>query len=77
MWPNLIRGYSTDHFPSEDGGDGNEEGREPDEFDEELILANYKNLFWTRLIRIEGYEPGHNRKFKMGPDIVEECSVVL
>ena len=26
---------------------------------------------------IEGYETGINRKFKLGPDLVEECMAVI
>ena len=84
LWPGLIRGYSTDHFSSQNDqpsepidGDGSGESGESNEFNEEQILVDYKNLFWTRLIRIEGYESGHSRKYKMGPDIVEECVAVI
>ena len=44
--------------------------------DEELILEEYDKLFWTRLMVITGYEAEHERKYSLGPDIIEECQEV-
>ena len=48
--------------------------------DEEQLVEDYSRLFWTRLMTIEpqtawhvGYELGQERKWPLGPDIVEEC----
>ena len=40
------------------------------------MLDFYNNSYWTRLMAIENYESNANRKFALGPDIVEECEEV-
>ena len=45
--------------------------------DEEQLLLNHKNLYWTRLMVIENYEADHERKWPLGPDLVEECQAVV
>ena len=45
--------------------------------DEEQLLLNHKNLYWTRLMVIENYEADHERKWSLGPDLVEECQAVV
>ena len=47
------------------------------------MQLDYKNLYWTRLISIEGFEPSpdilaDDQRFRwpLGPDIVEECNSV-
>ena len=40
------------------------------------MLDFYNNSYWTRLMTIENYESGVDRKFGIGPDIVEECEEV-
>ena len=77
FWPNLVRGYSTDHFPSQDDSDNSGGRDQSEDFDEQELLAENKNLCWTRLFPIEGYETGLCRKFKLGPDLVEECKAVI
>lgn len=54
-----------------------EDGSSSDEVDEQRLLKDYKNLHWTRLIAIEGYAAGFDRKFALGPDIVEELQALL
>ena len=44
--------------------------------DEDEILAEYRLLSWTRLMRIEDFEEGQERKIPLGPDVVEECQAV-
>ena len=44
--------------------------------DEELLLEEYDKLFWTRLMVIQDYAAEHERKYPMGPDIIEECQEV-
>ena len=46
-------------------------------------MADYRNLYWTRLMQVEGFEPsmetdGDHQPYRwpLGPDIVEECSAV-
>ena len=52
------------------------EGAHAHVLDPEQILIDYKNLFWTRLMTIQDYESGISRKYKLGPDIIEECQAV-
>ena len=44
--------------------------------DEEQITEHFRHLFWTRLLVINGYETGGERKWPLGPDIIEECQAV-
>ena len=44
--------------------------------DDDQLLKDYKNLYWTRLMQVEDYEAGMDRKLPMGPDIVEACQSV-
>ena len=41
--------------------------------EEEQLLVDYRNLYWTRLMCIADYELDQERKWPMGPDLVEEC----
>ena len=80
VWPDLVRAISGDQANSLDASDdrgqeGSDSGRSQD-FDAEQVLIDYKNLSWTWLMTIEDYEPGISRKFRLGPDIVEECNAV-
>ena len=43
------------------------------DIDEEEILEQLRLLSWTRLMSIEGYQTGEERKWPLGPDVVEEC----
>ena len=40
------------------------------------MLEDYRTLSWTRLMIINDYEVGQQRKWPLGPDIVEECQAV-
>ena len=44
--------------------------------DEEQLLLDFKNLYWTRLMSIEDFEDDKDRKWPIGPDVVEECQAV-
>ena len=51
--------------------------------DEDQLLEDYRTLSWTRMMTITqdtawnaGYEMGQERKWPLGPDIVEECQAV-
>ena len=51
--------------------------------DEDRLLDDYRTLSWTRLMTIApetawnaGFEMGQERKWPLGPDIVEECQAV-
>ena len=80
LWPNLIRRVQGDDEEEEDRllGPGEQESDDDpeDRVDEGQLLENFRHLFWTRLMKIDGYEEGQDRKFPMGPDIVEECRAV-
>ena len=41
------------------------------------MLLEYKNLYWTRLMVVGGFETGEMRKWPLGPDIAEECEAVV
>ena len=40
------------------------------------MLENFRLLYWTRLMKVDDFESGLDRKWPMGPDIVEECRTV-
>ena len=60
------------------------------QMDEDLMLIAYKNLYWTRLIRVEGFgssgsiravgqeivDDDHGYRWPIGADVVEECQAV-
>ena len=77
LWPNLLRrarggGGEEELQQLNDGEDsGREEG--PLDIDEEELLEDYRLLYWTKLMRIEDYEVEVERKWPLGPDVVEEC----
>ena len=80
LWPNLLR--QAHEEPSEleepllqSENEHLEEGSSQ-QIDEDQLLIDYKNLYWTRLIITNPYESEVIRKFQLGPDIVEECSAV-
>ena len=55
---------------------GNERDHSDDadkQVEDDPMLTEYRNLYWTRLIVVDGYEADCERKWPMGPDIVEEC----
>ena len=73
----MIRGIRTDpdsqyaSVPGSESGDGSSELE--DFIDEEKLLLYYKNTYWTKLMVIGDYEADHDRKWPLGPDLVEEC----
>ena len=80
LWPILLR--QAHNEPSEleepllqSDNEQLEEGASQT-IDEDQLLIEYRNLYWTRLIPINPYEHEVVRKFQLGPDIVEECSAV-
>ena len=77
MWSGLVRHIRPDDQENRDAGPVREVGQIQDgvslAVDEEVVLEEYDKIFWTRLMTFTDYEPGLNRKFPMGPDIVEEC----
>jgi len=44
--------------------------------DSDEILQEFKNLSWTRIHQVDHFEIGHDQKFKIGPDIIEECRAI-
>ena len=80
LWPNLLRRAHDEPSELEEplfqsDNEHQEEGSSQ-QIDEDQLLIDYKNLYWTRLITIDPYESEVIRKFQLGPDIVEECSAV-
>ena len=80
LWPSLLR--SGQEEPSEleepllGSHDDVPEARRPQEVDERQLLEDYKHLYWSRLIRVANFEAGQERKWPLGPDIIEECEAV-
>ena len=37
------------------------------------LLEDYRHLYWTCLMVVDGYEAHQDRKYAMGPNVVEEC----
>ena len=80
LWPDMLR-------PNRQDGSEEEEplmpgqGDQPDDdwvgqVDEAQILEDYRHLYWTRLMIMNGYEAHQERKWPMGPDDFEECEAV-
>ena len=40
------------------------------------MLEVYKNTYWSRLVTVGAGELEQERKWPLGPDIVEECQAV-
>ena len=84
LWPNLVRragiasGRGTEQEEEQQllDRDGRRRDDEVNRIDEEQLLADYRLLNWTRLMQVENYEPDLERKWPLGPDIVEECQAV-
>ena len=61
-----------------DSGKGSDEEESSDEsssepeLNEEDLLEEYKNTYWTRVIPTETFEQGIERKHALGPDIFDE-----
>lgn len=78
IWPNLVRpipssqsqAAESEQDKDHDGEEGS--GSQSEEDDEEALLELYSNLYWTRLVTIENIQYGVDRKFPLGPDLVEE-----
>ena len=43
------------------------------DIDAAQIQEYFKNLYWTRLVSVGEDQLGQDRKWPLGPDIVEEC----
>ena len=86
LWPNLLRNVQRSSRRVHEAidpeerrlayEDGSDEEEDLIAIDEEQLLADYKNLYWTRLMCIENYEQDQERKWPLGPDIVEECQAI-
>ena len=80
IWPNLVRQVRGNADEEEQQQLNNEEGEGSDEglldMDEDTIMNEYKNMYWTKLIRVEGYLEGMDHKHPLGPDILDECRAV-
>ena len=86
IWPNLLRSMQRSSRrvhevidPEERRLAADDDSGDDDDLlavDEEQLLADYKNIYWTRLMCIENYEQDQERKWPLGPDIAEECQAV-
>lgn len=80
LWPSLYRRIDPPDNDAEEPLLAAQEEEEGDgrahAVDEDKLLFDYHNLFWSRLMKIQDYEAGQDRKWPLGPDIVEECKAV-
>ena len=79
VWPNLLRrvvGRGNEGEQPLLQSDGSDAEDNILQINEDQLLADYRLLSWTRLIQTDGFEPGLERKWPMGPDIVEECQTL-
>ena len=44
--------------------------------DEDQLLEDFRNLYWTRLMSTDTLDLDQERKWPIGPDAVEECQAV-
>ena len=87
LWPSLLR--NAQHMDS-DGSEG-ELANSDDQQDSRVTLRvdpgqiqkEYKNLYWTRMIKVENYEPvtdldiaASRYRWPLAPDILEHCNAV-
>ena len=77
MWPALLRGFGADEDEEDEilltGRKEDENKDEGIEIDEEQLLTDYRHLYWSRLVTVQGFEIDLMRMWPLGPDIVEEC----
>ena len=84
MWPSLLRGAHNDREEAEQTDLAEPEDENEDEVnirvDEAQVMEDYKNLYWSRLIAVDGFQvvPDDEGRFRwpMGPEIIEECNFV-
>ena len=80
LWPNLVRRVQGDLADEEQQQLNDQESSSSEEgaidVDEEQLLEEYRLLYWTKLMRVEDYQENEERKWPLGPDIVEECQAV-
>ena len=69
----------AEEAPDEDEVEGDDVLR----VDEMQLLETHKNLYWSRLIAVDRYEPPQQLlrddsvyRWPLGPDVVAECSAV-
>ena len=80
LWPTLLRANEqtdnelTEPLLSQD--QQNDGSQDQDDIDEAQLLEDFRHLYWTRLMRVQDYEVELERKFPLGPDVVEECKTV-
>lgn len=84
MWPDFLRRVRGDGDGAEQDGqiEDNSGNASDDELrvDEAKLLENYKNVNWTRVIAVQGFEALQEEedqyKWPLGPDVVEQCNIV-
>ena len=61
LWPNLLRRGRAEQSDAEEPllgrSDDSEDSGMALRVDEAQLLQDYRNLWWTRLITVEGFEP--------------------
>ena len=80
MWPNLFRVVRPGQQDQAEQRPILHQVQENNEVDinvnGEEILKEFKNLYWTRIIEVDQFESGLDRKFNLGPDLIEECRAI-
>ena len=75
-----MRGIGADEDEDDErlltGPDVANDGEVTLEVDEEQLLLDYKHLFWSRIITVDGFEVDLMQMWPLGPDIIEECKAV-
>ena len=73
LWPGFMRLLPGRNSQANNSGQQPEEDQDSDEssssseVDEQQLLTDYDKLYWTRLMAIEVFAPGFDRKHALRP----------
>ena len=73
LWQNLVR-YRDEDVPDPDAGDSQAD-HEQSQLDPDLG-EQYKNLYWTRVVTLQGPMDDHAPRMPMATDIMEALEVI-
>ena len=75
MDTHLRQSTLEEHWSQPDSEANSQPGLEVDlqlEDDSENTRLKYKNLYWSRLVSLQQYQPGEHNRWPMAPDVEEE-----
>ena len=80
LWPSLVRsigaeGEDAEQSKSHSSDQGSNAGQNQ-AIDTDQIVQDYRHIYWTRLMVVQGYELEQERKWPLGEDIIEECQAI-